>query len=74
MLYYYIMGHNGMENKNAPILISKISSPFHWNHDMFLPKHTHIHEIKKKKNNSSISPPVRLDPSLSVGDYLMVRP
>ena len=74
MLYYYIMGQNGMENKNAPILISKISSPFHWNHDMFLPKHTHIHEIKKKNNNSSISPLVRLDPSLSVGDYLMVRP
>ena len=52
MLYYYIMGQNGMENKNELILTSKISSPFQWNHNVFLPKHTHIQEIKKKQKTT----------------------
>ena len=78
MLYHYIMGQNGMENKNAPILISRTSSPFQWNHACSCPN-THTHTKLKKQQQqppppkTSISPPVRLDPSLS-RDYLMVRP
>lgn len=78
MLYHYIMGQNGMENKNAPILISRTSSPFQWNHACSCPN-THTYTKLKKQQQqqpppkTSISPPVRLDPSLS-RDYLMVRP
>ena len=61
MLYHYIMGQNGMENKNALILTSKISSPFQWNHNVFLPKHTHIQEIKKTKNNQKLVFLLQLD-------------